>query len=246
MGMQKKVTEEGEKETDLYNKYMCYCKTSGQTLGDGIAANEAKSEALTTDIKKKEEEKAATQEALDQAKADRDAAKKAIAEATAIREKEAAAYAEERATYDSNLFALIGRCNVQKPGGEYGKDECTTMGGKWVGAIPAIEKGMAGSFLQTDAAQVLRQLVDNKRDMLEADRQDIVAFLSGTENSEYAPQSGEILGILKQIADELGAGLAEATEKEDAAVKAYKGLMAAKTKEVNALTASIEKKLNKI
>merc|ERR1711920_643363 len=123
---------------------------------------------------------------------------------------------------------------------------CATMGGKWVGAIPAIEKGMAGSFLQTDAAQVLRQFVNNKRDMLEADRQDIVAFLSGTENSEYAPQSGEILGILKQIADELGAGLADATAKEDAAVKAYKELMAAKTKEINALTVSIEKKLKKI
>merc|ERR1712060_732103 len=78
--MQKKVSEEGERETELYNKYMCYCKTSGQTLGDGIAANEAKTDALTTDIKKKEEEKAATQEALDQAKADRDDAKKAIAE----------------------------------------------------------------------------------------------------------------------------------------------------------------------
>merc|ERR1712217_233357 len=82
--------------------------------------------------------------------------------------------------------------------------------------------------------------------MLEADRQDVVAFLSGTQNSEYAPQSGEIVGILKQIADEMGAGLAEATAKEDAAIKAYKELMAAKTKEINALTASIEKKLTKI
>merc|ERR1712113_201419 len=82
--------------------------------------------------------------------------------------------------------------------------------------------------------------------MLEADRQDVVAFLSGTENSEYAPQSGEIVGILKQIADEMGAGLAEANAKEEAAIKAYKELMAAKTKEVNALTASIEKKMTKI
>merc|ERR1712039_1040698 len=49
-----------------------------------------------------------------------------------------------------------------------------------------------------------------------------------------------------QIADEMGAGLAEATAKEDAAIKAYKELMIAKTKEVNALTASIEKKMKKI
>merc|ERR1712113_234347 len=69
---------------------------------------------------------------------------------------------------------------------------------------------------------------------------------SGSDSSEYAPQSGEIVGILKQIADEMGAGLAEANAKEDAAIKAYKALMAAKTKEVNALTASIEKKMTKI
>merc|ERR1712066_730666 len=62
----------------------------------------------------------------------------------------------------------------------------------------------------------------------------------------YVPQSQEIVGILKQIADELGAGLAEATAAEDAAIKAYKALMAAKTKEINALTESIEKKLTKI
>merc|ERR1719401_2727359 len=82
--------------------------------------------------------------------------------------------------------------------------------------------------------------------MLDADRQDVLAFLSGGQGSEYVPQSQEIVGILKQIADELGAGLAEATAAEDKAVAAYKALMAAKTKEINALTASIEKKLTKV
>merc|ERR1712039_961806 len=242
--MQKKVTEEGERETDLYNKYMCYCKNSGSDLSDGIAANEEKTGRLTSDVKKAEEELAATKEALQQAQDDRAAAKKAMAEATEIRKKEAAAYAAERASYDSNLFALLGRCSVAKPGGEYGRDECTTMGGKWVGAIDAIEAGMAGSFLQTGAAQVLLKLVQSKQNMLEADRDEIVSFLSGT--SEYAPASGEIVGILKQMADEMGAGLKEAMAAEFAAVKAYEALMAAKTKEVNALTASIEKKLTKV
>merc|ERR1712039_757279 len=161
--MQKKVTEEGERETDLYNKYMCYCKNSGSDLSDGIAANEEKTGRLTSDVKKAEEELAATKEALQQAQDDRAAAKKAMAEATEIRKKEAAAFAEEKASYDSNLFALLGRCSVAKPGGEYGRDECTTMGGKWVGAIDAIEAGMAGSFLQTSAAQMLLKLVQSKQ-----------------------------------------------------------------------------------
>mmetsp|Transcript_31835 Transcript_31835/g.73890 ORF Transcript_31835/g.73890 Transcript_31835/m.73890 type:complete len:157 (+) Transcript_31835:187-657(+) len=37
-----------------------------------------------------------------------------------------------------------------------------------------------------------------RRDMLEADRQDLVAFLSSLQSNSYAPQSGQIIGILKQ------------------------------------------------
>merc|ERR1719291_1089610 len=94
--MQQKVTEEGERETELYKKYMCYCKSNGNSLSDGIAANEDKTSQLSTDTKKAEEEKAATQEALEQAQNNRAAAKTAMAEATALREKEAAAYSAEK------------------------------------------------------------------------------------------------------------------------------------------------------
>ena len=44
--MQAKVAEEGERETEMYKKFMCYCKSSGGTLSDGIAANEGKSTSL--------------------------------------------------------------------------------------------------------------------------------------------------------------------------------------------------------
>ena len=46
---------------------MCYCTSNRGALGDGIAAGEEKVEALTSEIKRAEEEKAATQEALEQA-----------------------------------------------------------------------------------------------------------------------------------------------------------------------------------
>jgi chemotaxis receptor (MCP) glutamine deamidase CheD len=41
-GMQKRVTEEGAKEKELYEKFMCYCKTSGSDLAASIAAAEKK------------------------------------------------------------------------------------------------------------------------------------------------------------------------------------------------------------
>merc|ERR1719181_225872 len=99
---------------------------------------------------------------------------------------------------------------------------------------------MAGSFLQTQAAQVLKQLVMGKSDIEDYDREELTAFLSSSQN--YAPASGQITGILKQMTDRMNKDLAEATATENSAIKAYNELMAAKEKEVNALTKAIEEK----
>ena len=87
--------------------------------------------------------------------------------------------------------------------------------------------------MQTGAAQAVRKLMDTFTGKLaDLDRQDLTAFLAGT----YSPQGGEIAGILKSIHDEMSKDLADATASEGEAVKIYDELMAAKTKEVNALT----------
>merc|ERR1719345_720124 len=83
--------------------------------------------------------------------------------------------------------------------------------------------------------------------MLEADRESVLAFLS-TDGpaASYVPASGEIVGILKQLGDEMAADFAEEKAAEEAAIKAYDALMAAKTKEVNALTKAIEEKMTRV
>merc|ERR1719440_2264576 len=75
--------------------------------------------------------------------------------------------------------------------------------------------------------------------------QDVVAFLEGTQGEGYAPASGEIVGILKQMHDEMTADFAEETKAENAAIAAYDELMAAKTKEVDSLTKAIETKMTR-
>merc|ERR1719281_2388578 len=82
--------------------------------------------------------------------------------------------------------------------------------------------------------------------MDEDNRQKLLAFLSGTDGNGYAPQSGEIIGILKQLKYEMAKDKADALAAEEAAVKAYEELMAAKKKEINALTKMIEDKLTRV
>merc|ERR1719322_399948 len=103
-------------------------------------------------------------------------------------------------------------------------------------------KGVTPSaFLQTNQAGVLRKIMSGKigREMSDDDRQLLMSFLSGPPGF-YVPQSDQIVGILKQMGDEMAKGLQEATAAEDADIKSYKAMMAAKTEEVAALTAAIE------
>mmetsp|Transcript_54139 Transcript_54139/g.121685 ORF Transcript_54139/g.121685 Transcript_54139/m.121685 type:complete len:729 (+) Transcript_54139:77-2263(+) len=219
--MQKKIADEGSEEKTLYDKFMCYCKTSGGTLQEGIAAAEKKSPAVSSDISTAESQKVGMQEDLKQAQMDRSAAKSAQAEATAIREKEAASFAAEKTDYDANIAAISK-------------------------AVTSLSKGVSGAFLQTGEAQVLKRLALEKQDMIDADRQELLAFLSASQGSEYVPQSGEIIGILKEMGDKMKKSLADVTATEESAIKAYEELMEAKSKEVSALSASIESKTKRV
>merc|ERR1719297_372167 len=105
---------------------------------------------------------------------------------------------------------------------------------------------MKGSFLQTTAASVLRRFAMEKAEMPDETRQGLLSFLAGKNSDEYAPQSGQIVGILKQMEDEMAKALDEATATEEEAIKSYDALIAAKTKEVDALTAQIEEEQTRI
>jgi len=76
--------------------------------------------------------------------------------------------------------------------------------------------------------------------MTESDRQEVTSFLTG--QTGYAPQSGEITGILKAMKDEMEKDNAAAIADENGSAASFKELVAAKSKEVNALTAGIESK----
>jgi len=214
--MQNKIAEEGKKDKEIYDKFMCYCETGATELQKSIQLAETKIPQLEASIQEAASLKDQLEADLKQHKQDRADAKAAVAEAKSIRAKEAAAFAKESSDDKTNIAAM----------------------GK---AITTIEKGMTG-FLQTSAAKVLRRLTVDM-DLSSGDRDRLSAFLSEDHSQGYVPQSNEIVGILKQMKETMEKGLAAATKAEEEAIANFDALVAAKEKEIEANTKAIEEKM---
>jgi hypothetical protein len=217
--MQKELEAEGAKEAALYKKFECYCNTNSNDGDAEVSAAKAKIEELNAAIENQTAEKERTDAELADHKSDRANAQAAVQSATAIREKENAAYKKEAGETGENIAALNR-------------------------AIPALEKGMGASLLQSSAGRsvaVLRKMALTSSSIDSYQKKELLSFLS-MEKGDYAPQSGEIVGILKQMKDQMDADLNGINSTEEAAQKAFDELKAAKQAEIAAASSAIEVK----
>eukprot|EP00403_Amphidinium_massartii_P025324 CAMPEP_0178401908 /NCGR_PEP_ID=MMETSP0689_2-20121128/16554_1 /TAXON_ID=160604 /ORGANISM="Amphidinium massartii, Strain CS-259" /LENGTH=698 /DNA_ID=CAMNT_0020022763 /DNA_START=113 /DNA_END=2209 /DNA_ORIENTATION=- len=215
--MSDKVKAEGEKEKELFEKYQCYCKTSGGTLQESISAGETKVPQLQASIDESKSAKAQVEQELKDHKTGREEAEAAVASADSLRSKESTQFSKESEELMTNIDALTK-------------------------AISAISTGMGSSFLQTKASKVLQSLVVNSASMSSTERDMIMAFLESSSSQGYVPQSGEIVGMLKQIKDGMEKDLEDITTAEEEAKKNAAALVEAKKKEIAAHTEAIEAK----
>jgi predicted nucleic acid-binding Zn-ribbon protein len=219
--LQLKVEQTGKEEEKLFDEYMCYCKESGNNLQKSIGDAETKIPQVESSLKELRSEKDQLTSDVAQHQKDLDDAQQSLAEATATRNKEADTYSQQSADMSANIAAM----------------------GK---AITALEKGAAGSFLQTASAAVLRHLITDAG-LTDTDHEMLSSFLQGgnamgQDSDGFAPRSGEITGILKQLKETTENDLKQATEDEDKAKKEYDSLSAAKNQEIDALKQVIQQK----
>ena len=99
--------------------------------------------------------------------------------------------------------------------------------------------------MQTSQGVLLKKLSIDI-DMSAADRDVLTSFLSGAQQSDYAPKSGEIVGILKQMTDTMEGDLADITAAEETALANFNALVKAKESQIEALTKEIEDKLARV
>merc|ERR1712228_107249 len=191
---------------------------------EGFTASSAE---LNTGIKNLEKEVAANQAALDQA--------------TAIREKQLAEFNAEEKDLLESISALKA-------------------------AITVLSKHHGGALLQMPRSHILGVATTLQHEMQKhanilqgvlthSERKAANAFIQAPEDyfdasptfkQSYAPQSGEIFGILRQMKETFEANLSDAQKEEMANQKAYEDLKAAKEAEIAAGQSQIDTKTQEL
>jgi len=231
--MIKQMEKEGEEDEEVFEKMGCWCVTNDKAKTKSIADAEqaisdltsaiegytATSAKLNTEVAHLEKELAKNTESLEQA--------------TANRDKELAAFnAEEKETI-STVGALKG-------------------------AVIALSKHHEASFLQMETSsaqlhssetwhtlnyQLHRQASQLDRTFTPHQTKKVFSFIQEAEkHGSFAPASGEIFGILKQMKESFETNLANSQKEETQAQADYEELKAAKEAEITAATDLIDTK----
>jgi hypothetical protein len=227
--MQAQLEKEATEDEEVYEKVACWCQTNDKSKTKAIADAEdritsltanieeftANSARLNTEIKNLESEIAKNQAALDKA--------------TAIRQKELAEFNAEEKDMLQSIGALKSAVTV------LGKHSSFAQ-------VPSEE--------MLNIAAMIQWQFHKHRDMLAemvtpAQHKAVAAFVQApgdyfdaepTFKQSYAPQSGQIFGILKQMKETFETNLSTSQKEEMQSQQAYESLKAAKEEEIKAGT----------
>jgi hypothetical protein len=239
--MLKQLEKEAEDDEEIYDKMACWCETNDKEKTKSIAEAEARIEDLTvkieeltatsarlnTELKNHEKEVAKNQEALDKA--------------TALREKQLAEFNAEEKDLLESISALKA-------------------------AVTVLSKHNGGSLLQMPRSHMLGVAATLQHEMTKhasllegvlthSERKAAASFVQApadyfdaapTFKQSYAPQSGEIFGILRQMKETFESNLSASQKEEMANQTAYEDLKAAKEEEIAAGQAQIETKTGEL
>jgi len=213
--MQKEIEEEGDKEEKAYDKFMCYC--SGNT--DGMKASAAdgaqKAAELSSKLEASKAEKAQLTQELSDHQSSREQAKQDAKKAENIRTKENTQFVADEADMSQNIAAMKG-------------------------AVEKLSAGM-GSFMQMGSEQkdIVQRIVSESNQVDEFARGELTDLLQGKTGVQ---STGEILGMLKAMQEEMEGDLKAAIDAEATSASGFEELSSAKAAEIAAATSAIEAK----
>jgi chromosome segregation ATPase len=237
--MLKQLEKEAEEDEEIYDKMACWCETNDKEKTKAIADAEARisdlttkieeltaaSARLNTEIKNLEKEVAENQDALDKA--------------TAIRQKQLAEFNEEEKDALEAISALKAAITVLSKHNSFLQIPKSHLAGVAASVQNQMQKhaSLLAGVLTHAERRIVASFVQSPEDYFDA---------SPTFKQSYAPQSGEIFGILKQMLETFENNLSASQKEEMANQKAYEDLKAAKEDEIAAGQAQIDTKTQEL
>merc|ERR1719188_2444435 len=237
--MIKQLEKEQETDEEIYDKMACWCETNEKEKTASIKKAEARIAQLEAKIEEDTALSAKLESEMRELEAEVAKNQEALDKATSIREKELAEFNGQEKELLEAVTALKS-------------------------AVTVLEKHQGGAFLQMpggssamNVAVTLQRLMMHHTDRLEGllthkERKAAAAFIQAPDAfvqadanpalASYAPQSGQIFGILSQMMEAFEKDLSEAQKQELANQKAYDELKAAKVEQIEAGQALIDKK----
>merc|ERR1719297_500970 len=208
-------------------KEIAYAEAKISDLATKIEELTASSSRLGAEIKNLEKEVAQNQEALDKA--------------TAIREKQLAEFNAEEKDLLESISALKAAIVVLSK--HHGGALAQLPRSRILGVAATLQRQ-----LQTHAALLQGVLTPSEKRLAAAFAQSPEDYFDAkpTFRQSYAPQSGEIFGILKQMKATFEENLSQSQKEEMANQKAYEDLKAAKEDEIAAGQAQIDTKTQEL
>jgi len=205
--MATQLQKEADEDAEMYEKMGCWCETNDKEKTKAIEDAKRHIAALTASNEADTSKISQLETEIEKLGKEIAKATDVLAQATAIRNKENAQFESDTADMKASQTSLAGAVDTLK----------STHGGS-----------AAASMMQL--REVMKHHLEKHRALFRERR--TMSLLQ--QQNGYAPESGAIFGILKQMKEEFESNIASSAEEESQALAEYTSMKKAKTDQMKA------------
>jgi len=239
--MLKQLEKEAEEDEEIYDRMACWCETNDKEKTKSIKEAEARIETLTTKIEELTATSARLNTEIKNLEKEVAQNQNALAEATALREKQLAEFNAEEKDMLEAISALKAAITVLSKHNGASLLQVSRSHLRGVAATVDFQLGKHATLLQgvltPKERRIAASFAQAPEDYFDA---------APTFKQSYAPQSGEIFGILRQMRETFESNLSASQKEEMANQKAFEDLKAAKEAEIQAGQEQIDSKTQEL
>jgi hypothetical protein len=245
-----KSKDDGSADRTLFGKFKCYCDSSTEKTKTAIETTSEDIERMDALIADKTAQNTAYSQEAAKLEADMAENQKGQGEATTTRGKEEEAFEKEEEDLVKGIEQLDKGIDILAA---VGADQ-TVSGDSDSELLMAKDATESAKAMFMSKKSVVKKLDDNLKEALRAasvflndkQRGAVSSFLQAPFTGNYNAQSGEIVGVLKNMNDTFTANLANARQVESKAISDYNAMIKVMSEEYDDMSDLFEKRKKEI